>query len=202
MAPDRLESPPTTLTPTTLPAAATPTTLPAAVVTPTTLAPGTPTTVAAGYVRLVDDTGLLNVEVPATWVDTDLRPAPDELACCIPRSRRRPTGTQYLSDWRTPGLWYSAYPYSADPAPLLEQYSYPVTCTDGGQVPYSDGAFTGVQQTWSNCQDTTGMIRVLVVNPPTAGVHPGASACRPGPPPTRRPTSTSSTPSTSTRRCR
>jgi hypothetical protein len=37
----------------------------------------------------------------------------------------------------------------------------------GGQVPYSDGAFTGVQQTWSNCQDTTGMIRVLVVNPPT-----------------------------------
>ena len=31
----------------------------------------------------------------------------------------------------------------------------------------SDGAFTGVQQTWSNCQDTTGTIRVLVVNPPT-----------------------------------
>ena len=137
-------------------------------VTPTTLAAVVaPTTVAAGYVPLVDDTGLLSVEVPTTWVDTDLRPAPDETGLLHPTISASTDWDQYLSDWRTPGLWYSAYPYSADPAPLLEQYSYPVTCTDGGQVPYSDGAFTGVQQTWSNCQDTTGMIRVLVVNPPT-----------------------------------
>ena len=126
MAPERLQSPPTTLTPTTLPMAVTPTTLAAVVA---------PTTVAAGYVPLVDDTGLLSVEVPTTWVDTDLRPAPDETGLLHPTISASTDWDQYLNDWRTPGLWYSAYPYSADPAPLLEQYSYPVTCTDGGRCP-------------------------------------------------------------------
>ena len=203
VAPDRLESPTHHAPPTTLPTAATADRrYPPTVVTPTTLAPGAPTTVAAGYVRLVDDDRAAQ-RGGASHVGRH-RPAP------VARRRRavlHPTISastdwdQYLSRLTDPGLWYSAYPYSADPAAAARRSSRTRDVHGRRTMPYSDGAFVGVQQTWSNCK----------APPAWSGCSsstrrrwrsPWWSACRPGPPPTRRPTSTSSTPSTSTRRCR
>ena len=128
----------------------------------------TATTSATPYVRLVDTTGMLNVEVPATWVDVDLRPSSDDAGHVLPTISAAPNWDDYLADFTVPGVWYSAYPYTADPQPLLDEFSYPVSCTQGATTPYNDGAFVGVEQAWTNCNGTSGMVRVLVVNPPTA----------------------------------
>ena len=128
----------------------------------------TATTSATAFVRLVDTTGMLNVEVPATWVDVDLRPSSDDAGHVLPTISAAPNWDDYLADFTVPGLWYSAYPYTADPQPLLDEFSYPVSCTKGATTPYNDGAFVGVEQAWTNCDGTSGMVRVLVVNPPTA----------------------------------
>ncbi|CAN5771276.1 hypothetical protein BH24ACT5_BH24ACT5_07750 [soil metagenome] len=129
-------------------ASAPPTTPPAA---PTGAPPADETGLPPGYQRLVDDTGALQVDVPATWIDIDTAPGSLDDGTVIPWIEAAPDRQSFEDTFDTPGVLYVAYPYTADPQELIDEYGLTGGCSDLGVEPYDDGVFAGLVQVGSTC---------------------------------------------------
>jgi hypothetical protein len=100
---------------------------------------------------LTDSTGRYSVRVPEDWTDTDVRPAIRDDGGRRPTISASPDLDGWLEGWAVPGMFSSALPADVDPATLLRGYNFGGVCHDDGVVPYSDGRFSGLSQTWSEC---------------------------------------------------
>ena len=114
---------------------------------------------------LVDDTGLLSVDVPATW--TDASTAPAQLADgAHARIVATPDQPAFYDTYTTPGLIYTGLDFNSDSvAGVTEQYDFAGECTDAGVEPYSDGYFAGSMQTWTGCDGTAARVVTIFASP-------------------------------------
>lgn len=140
-----------------------PTTVPPVTVAPLTVAPAT---VAQSFVPLQDDTGMLSVEVPASWVDVDTRPFVNEDGTLRPGISAATSLAAFDDDWNAPGLVYTAFNFENDPNILFGRYDYSQFCTDGGYAAYNDGVFVGYTRTFNSCADAGSTNYVIVANAP------------------------------------
>lgn len=123
-------------------------------------------TVAQSFVPLQDDTGMLSVEVPASWVDVDTRPFVNEDGTLRPGISAATSLAAFDDDWNAPGLVYTAFNFEPDPNVLFGRYDYTQFCTDGGFAPYNDGVFVGYARTFTECADVGSTNIVIVANAP------------------------------------
>lgn len=142
------------------PTAPTPTVAVVPVPPPPTLAGAT--TVPAQGRALTDDTGMLTVQVPATWTYSETAPSdsgqaiiyasPDGLA---------PEGT-------VPSLLYIGGQFIADTATVIGGMgTLAEGCTAAPAEPFDDNVFVGHMQTFTQCDGTGTMKVVIVANPPS-----------------------------------
>lgn len=121
-------------------------------------------------VSIVDDTGVLAVDVPAAWTQID--PAPTTSAAGLPIAQIiASTDRQRLLDgFDVPGIIYQAIPYSPDTAAgLAANYDFTGACTAGPVEHYSDAYFvSGSRQLWTSCGGGTSQIVTLFANPADA----------------------------------
>lgn len=167
---------PTPIPPTTalasLPSA--PTTTPVPTIPPTAVPPtAAPPTAAppmsgvpATYRTVVDDTGMLTVEIPDAWNDVDTRRFVNDDGTLRPGITASTDLDEFVDQWDVPGISYSAFPFANDPNVLLNRYDFSNGCTDDGIVAYGDEVFTGYVHAYSDCGDVGSMNHVIVAYPP------------------------------------
>jgi hypothetical protein len=119
---------------------------PAPIVATTTPGP----TVPAGYQQVVDDTGLLLIDVPATWTDISTAPTQTDDGNPIPTIEASTSIDQYETTWSVPGVTYSAYPAGADTADAVATADFSADGGSAGAVElYDDGLFVGHLIRWT-----------------------------------------------------
>lgn len=114
---------------------------------------------------VADNQGRLSVAVPSTWTDTDNFPSMNDDASDRPTVRAAPALDEFLDEWGAPGVQVVAYPFTADPSTLLRNLAFADQCTDAGVQSLSDGTFTGLMQSWTECGDTTARDVQLALSP-------------------------------------
>jgi len=100
---------------------------------------------------LTDSTGRYSVRVPEDWSDTDVRPAIRDDGGRRPTISASPDLSGWLEGWAVPGMFSSALPADVNPATLLDGYNFAGVCRENDAVPFSDGRFSGLSQTWTDC---------------------------------------------------
>lgn len=118
---------------------------------------------APAVTTLVDDTGLLQIDVPAEWADTSTAPEHYDDGTPIPAIGASTDLAAFWADYLVPGVAYQALATLDDEhAAITEVYDFSDACTDGGVDDYYDGYFVGAQQTWTGCAGTTTEILTIV----------------------------------------
>jgi serine protease Do len=115
------------------------------------------------YVSLVDDTGRMTVDVPASWTDVDT--APRDGAPWISAS----TNLAELSQsWLVPGMFAVGVEGPLDFQQAITEYGIPEgTCLDDtGNMDYDDGLYVGLYEIWFECGDTTTGYAVVAATDP------------------------------------
>lgn len=123
----------------------------------------------SNYVKMQDDTGAIQIEVPAEWDDVDgraLTRAEDGIpfAASIVAA---PDLDAYW-DYQVPGIEFSAQP--AVPGKLtvnqvLDIFDYRDECEYVGREPYSDSLYTGAYDHYTNCAETESALFVVASFP-------------------------------------
>jgi serine protease Do len=122
------------------------------------------------YQTITDDTGVLSVDVPAAWVDTETAPQATD-AGQAPYIAASTDMDEFNATYNVPGMVFIAVPGTIAPAEGLTLVApAPGECTDGGIVDYDDGRFTGQYQIWEGCG---GVGAVMVVLVSQAADYPG-----------------------------
>jgi hypothetical protein len=114
---------------------------------------------------ITDRTDTLALSVPSAWTDVDDGPQMNDDATDRPQVSAAPVLDNFYSDWLAPGATVVAYPFTADPSVLLHNLGFSEQCDDGGVQSLSNGTFTGLMQTWTNCGGTASRNVLLAVSP-------------------------------------
>ena len=128
--------------------------------------PGTNPAIPAGFVQLVDDTGLLTVAVPDTWTDVDTAPVVNDVGTTIPRITAASDYDVFHDTFDVPGVEYVALPFDADQQGIMTDFGLTGGCGKTDVEPYDDGAFVGLHGIWSQCGPGTAEWHQIVVSPP------------------------------------
>ncbi|WP_370323706.1 hypothetical protein [Euzebya sp.] len=113
----------------------------------------------ASYTTITDDTGAIQVEVPAEWNQVDGRPFTDEQGRQLFDVRAAPDLEGFTNTWDVPGLIVTAsteVAQSENEVTLLDELVGPFSgvCTYLGRQPYDDGLYTGQADVFENCGGT------------------------------------------------
>jgi len=127
-----------------------------------------PDTAPEGYVRLVDDTGLLTIVVPETWTDVDPVPVEDVDNGPQPWLAASTDIEQFLQTFDASGALITAFAYDPDPQFLIDQFSLLEGCTDFVVEPFDDGRFAGLVQLGIGCGEGGEASWTLIVANPAA----------------------------------
>lgn len=134
------------------------------------LAGGTAGAGPADTMTLVDDTGLLTVDVPIGWTDVTTAPVTVSEAGSLPQIVASPNQQLFYDTYDTPGVIYTAAPFQADTATAITAtYDFTGICQDTGVTAYDDGYFVGSTQRWTACDGGTASIVTVFANPPDSG---------------------------------
>jgi len=117
---------------------------------------------AEAFVNLVDDSGLLTVDVPATWTDVSSQtwgfPGVDVAGPSLWAAPDR----SLFWEFAVPGVWFGV---TSDPAitveAILDWEDYQTVCTFEERQDYFDGVFEGFSETWVNCFTTDATLVVI-----------------------------------------
>ena len=118
-----------------------------------------------------DDTGTIEISVPAAWTATYTAPITAADGTTVPRIAASTDLAAFLPPQGTPdtfsvpGVIYAAQPFNADTMAVLTSMGMGTSCTDGGIAPYNDDVFTGYFQTWTNCGGGATEIITLAASP-------------------------------------
>ena len=147
------------------------TSTPTTTTTPTTTAPTTTTATSSanstpGYVRVVDATGSLSVEVPEAWTDIE-REGLFLFDTPSPHISASPDLFGYVDTWTTSGITVAVVDAAdADDPTMLNQamalaFGYADACIDGGTEQYVGNGLNGETWIWLDC-DGTGNVLITV----------------------------------------
>lgn len=110
------------------------------------------------YVPISDNSGVLSMEVPASWTDVeetewtmDDEPVGTKVAAA-------PSLDDFYSSWDVPGvvLSYSeSLPQEMSVEDLLDTIDYSENCEEGERDDLPEGELVGMYQIWGNCDGTT-----------------------------------------------
>jgi serine protease Do len=125
----------------------------------------------AEYVLITDDTGSVQVEVPAEWSDVDGAPYTDQDGSQIIDVRASSSLQSFSSSWDTPGMILSASSDLAanmDEGGLLDRLQGDLSgaCTYEGRSPYSDPAYEGLYDVYTDCGGVGATYVVVAAVPP------------------------------------
>jgi serine protease Do len=123
------------------------------------------------YQTLTDDTGAIEVEVPAAWIDT--RGAAwvmdeEEIGVAVSAA---PNVDEFSSTWTTPGMFLGASEtlgQQMGPNELLDANAFNDTCTYDGREAYEDSLYIGFYDVWINCDGTDTALLVVAFEPEDA----------------------------------
>ena len=122
------------------------------------------------YVVISDDTGAMQVEVPVEWTDVDGAPYTDDSGNAITDVRAASNLDAFHTTWTTPGMIFSAssdWAASTTEEALLDEFvsSAPGQCDYAGRSEYSDPAYTGLYDVFTNCGDALATYVVVAAQP-------------------------------------
>lgn len=134
-----------------------------------TVEPGTETY--DEYVVITDDTGAIQVEVPAEWSDVDGAPYTDADGNAVTDVRAASSLDEFHSLWTTPGMIFSAssdWAATTTPEALLDPFvtSAEGQCEYAGRFDYADPAYTGQYDVFTSCGDALATYVVVAAQPP------------------------------------
>jgi hypothetical protein len=131
------------------------------------------------YTTIVDDTGVLSVDVPVEWGESDTAPYTIDNATQagfpwllgdsaeVPWIKASPSLAQFDATYLTPGLVFMALPPQSSLDETLTAFVPPEgVCTDNGIQDYEDDRFTGRFQTFTDCDGTGTMYVAVAAVPP------------------------------------
>lgn len=127
-----------------------------------------PSSTYAGYQSVVDDTGVLTVDVPTEWSDIITEPYTLDDGKTLPYIEASPDSAGFNGTYAVPGLYYTVLVGSfGTPDELIANFA-PADgdcATDNGSNDYDDGVFSGRYHYWSDCGGSPTGIVVLVATP-------------------------------------
>lgn len=122
------------------------------------------------YKTLVDDSGLITIDVPIEWIDVSTAPVTFDDGSTAPQITASTSITDFETTYGVPGLFYAVIgPVTDLAATIANSAPGDGEClTDGGVTDYTDGAFTGQYQLWTECGGIGASWVVLVAVPADA----------------------------------
>jgi hypothetical protein len=137
---------------------------------PVSTTPGSTIPLPEGYVPVVDDTNTLVVAAPETWTDIVSAPWTTEDGSQQPLIVVSPDTESFRATFDTPGVLYSAVPYTDDLLSVFTEYGLQSGCETMEAKTYDDPVFVGIIQIGTDCGDQHLTWNMIVANPivPTA----------------------------------
>jgi serine protease Do len=126
---------------------------------------------AEGYGEFVfvnDDSGALEVEIPAVWADIDGSPWISDDRELGPGISAAGDLEAFNQSWAEPGMFFFAsrdLVQEMNEAELLDAFDYSEDCTFDERVEYSDPVYTGYYDIWSDCSGVGTVLLVLAAAP-------------------------------------
>jgi len=118
------------------------------------------------YMTINDDSGVLSVEVPSAWAETNGSAWTDNDVEIGPAVSAAPDLDGFFNTWETPGMFFGASNQLNDTVDsLLDGFSYSDSCSYGGRFDYEDPLYTGKYDLWSECGGSETIYIVLAVQP-------------------------------------
>ena len=130
------------------------------------------------YQTITDETGVLTVDVPTDWVETDTAPLTVDKATAAgyafalgdlaeaPWIKASPSIADLDSGYETPGLIFTALPPQSSLDETLAPFAPPTgACTADPIEDYSDGVYTGRFQSFTDCGGTGSMVVTVAAVP-------------------------------------
>lgn len=123
------------------------------------------------YVVIMDDTGAIQVEVPAEWSDVDGAPFEDEEGRSVIDVRASSDLVGFAESWDVPGMIFSAsseWAATTTEQELLDTFvsSAEGQCVYGGREVYEDPAYTGWYDIFTDCGDALATYVIVAARPP------------------------------------
>ena len=120
---------------------------------------------APSAVRLVDDTGLIAIEVPTTWTDVDTAPAANPDGSARPYIAASPDRAAFFASFDVPGVALTAIPRTDDLPAVIDAGGLTAGCTSIRVEPIVDPDWQGVIQIGEQCgAAATGFWAMAVAN--------------------------------------
>lgn len=139
--------------------APTPTESEAAPVEPDKPAENTDSTdIPEGFKFILDDSGVVSVNVPSTWTDVDGASIPGPKGTTLENLAASPSIDGFINGWDTPGMSVSS---STDSSLTIQDFvdslltSTGSQCEDGETGDYDDGVYVGTYLYFPSCGGTT-----------------------------------------------
>jgi len=126
---------------------------------------------AEGYGEFVfvnDDSGALEVEIPAVWADIDGSPWVSDDQELGPGISAAADLEAFNQSWAEPGMFFFASKnlvQEMNEAEMLDAFDYSGDCTFDERVEYSDPVYTGYYDIWSDCGGIGTVLLVLSAAP-------------------------------------
>lgn len=119
----------------------------------------------SGYQTLVDDLGLITVNVPNEWRDVSTSPFVLDDGTELPLIAASPDMESFNATYSVPGLLYTVFPGSGDPAETIATFAPAAgeCSTDNGLADYEDGVFAGQYGYWSGCGGAADVVVLAAV---------------------------------------
>ena len=121
----------------------------------------------AGYTFVLDESGAVSVNVPASWTDVDGASIPGPKGTTLQNIAASPNIQGFINGWDTPGTSVSA---TTDPSLVIQDFvdslltSTGSQCEDGETGDYDDGVYVGTYLYFPNCGGTTTDFLAVVAN--------------------------------------
>ena len=120
------------------------------------------------YVLLKDDTGAIQLEVPAEWNDVDGKLLTRDDGTPLAASIIAAPDLDAYWDFQAPGIEFSSQPIIPGKLTIdqaLEIFDYGDDCEYVGREPYSDPLYEGAYDHYTNCSGTSSALFVVATFP-------------------------------------
>ncbi len=126
----------------------------------------------AAFEPVFDDSNSITVTVPRPWADVDRGPWVIDGQEVGQQITAAPDLDAFRSTWTTPGLIFGASEQLATsftPETLADAISFSDQCTYEGREIYTDPAYTGVRDEYTDCGGTGTSYTIIAGQPPAGG---------------------------------
>lgn len=130
---------------------------------PTTTVPVTPDE----FITITDDTGQIELRVPASWDDIDPTGWIEQGELIGPGLVAAPDVAAWRAEWGTPGVFIAASDVIDETTEsILDRKRFDTFCTYEGRDDYDDGLYVGRYDLYFDCGDELSVFIVIAATPP------------------------------------